>query len=134
MVTARKWLPWLALAVVVVVALGVGASRSTSDSPAARTTRIAKEVRCPTCRGLSAAESDAKAAEAVRAEIRSRVDHGQSDGEIRAYLASRYGDDILLRPEGTGVTGLVWALPVAALVAGAGGLVLAFRRWSRTGP
>jgi cytochrome c-type biogenesis protein CcmH len=134
MVTARKWLPWLALAVIVVVALAVGASRNTSDSPAARTTRIAKEVRCPTCRGLSAAESDAKAAEAVRAEIRSRVDQGQSDGEIRAYLASRYGDDILLRPEGTGVTGLVWALPVVALVAGAGGLVLAFRRWSRTGP
>jgi cytochrome c-type biogenesis protein CcmH len=131
---ARKWLPWLALGLVVVVALGIGASRTTSDSPAARTARIAKEVRCPTCRGLSAAESDAKAAQAVRAEIRSRVDQGQSDGEIRAYLASRYGGDILLRPEGLGVTGLVWVLPVAALVGGAGGLALAFRRWNRTGP
>jgi cytochrome c-type biogenesis protein CcmH len=128
--TVRKWLPWVGLAVVVVVALAVGSSRHSSDSPAARTTRIAKEVRCPTCRGLSAAESDAKAAEAVRTEIRSRVDQGQSDEEIRAYLASRYGDDILLRPEGSGVTGLVWALPVIVLVAGIGGLVLAFRRWS----
>ena len=64
-------------------------------------------------------------------EIRSHVEAGQTDEEIRAYLASRYGDDILLRPEGSGVGGLVWALPVAALVAGLAGLVLAFRRWRR---
>ncbi|MEY2567476.1 MAG: cytochrome c-type biosis protein CcmH [Actinomycetota bacterium] len=131
----RRWLPWLALVVVVVVALAVGASGSTGGtSAAARSSRLAKEVRCPTCRGLSAAESDAKAAQAVRAEIRSRVDSGQSDAQIRAYLASRYGDDILLRPQGSGVAGLVWALPVVVLVCGAAGLAVAFRRWKVRGP
>ncbi|MDQ1374963.1 MAG: cytochrome c-type biosis protein CcmH [Actinomycetota bacterium] len=131
----RRWLPWAALVVVVVVALGVGASGSGSGtSAAARSSRLAKEVRCPTCRGLSAAESDAKAAQAVRAEIRSRVAAGQSDAEIRAYLASRYGDDILLRPEGSGMTALVWALPVVVLVCGAAGLAVAFRRWKVRGP
>jgi cytochrome c-type biogenesis protein CcmH len=131
----RRWLPWAALAVVVVVALAVGATRSDGgDSDAARAKRLSQEVRCPTCRGLSAAESDAKAAQAVRTEIRSRVKAGQSDEDIRAYLASRYGDDILLRPEGSGVTALVWALPVAALVCGAAGLAFAFRRWKVAGP
>ena len=131
----RRWLPWVALGVVVMVALAIGASTSGGgDSDAARAKRLSQEVRCPTCRGLSAAESDAKAAQAVRAEIRSRVAAGQSDEDIRAYLASRYGDDILLRPEGSGVTGLVWALPVAALVCGAAGLGFAFRRWKVAGP
>lgn len=131
----RPWLPWAALGVVVVVALAIGASGSGDDtSDAARAKRLSQEVRCPTCRGLSAAESDAKAAQAVRAEIRSRVAAGQSDEDIRAYLASRYGDDILLRPEGSGVTGLVWALPVAVLVCGAAGLAFAFRRWKVAGP
>jgi cytochrome c-type biogenesis protein CcmH len=131
----RRWAPWLALVVVVLVALAVGASDSDGgNSEAARTTRLSKEVRCPTCRGLSAAESDAKAAQAVRTEIRSRVDAGQTDEEIRAYLASRYGDDILLRPEGSGAAGLVWALPVVALVCGAAGLAFAFRRWKVAGP
>ena len=131
----RRWAPWLALVVVVVIALAVGASDSDGgDSNAARATRIAKEVRCPTCRGLSAAESDAKAAQAVRTEIRTRVNAGQSDEEIRAYLASRYGDDILLRPEGSGAAGLVWALPVVALICGAAGLAFAFRRWKVAGP
>lgn len=131
----RRWLPWLVLGVIVVVALGIGASRPGQvDSDAARATRVAKEVRCPTCRGLSAAESDAKAAQAVRSEIRARVEAGQSDEEIRAYLASRYGGDILLRPEGSGAASLVWALPVVALVCGAAGLAFAFRRWKVAGP
>ena len=131
----RRWGPWLVLAVVVVVTLAVGASDSDGGtSDAARATRLSKEVRCPTCRGLSAAESDAKAAKAVRTEIRSRVEAGQTDEEIRAYLASRYGDDILLRPEGSGTTALVWALPVAVFVCGAAGLAFAFRRWKVTGP
>jgi cytochrome c-type biogenesis protein CcmH len=132
----RRWAPWLALFVVVVVALAIGASGSGrgGSTAAARADRLAKSVRCPTCRGLSAAESDAKAAQAVRTEIRSRVDVGQSDGQIRAYLASRYGDDILLKPEGSGVTALVWALPVVAAVCGAAGLAFAFRRWQQVGP
>jgi cytochrome c-type biogenesis protein CcmH len=96
--------------------------------------RLSQEVRCPTCRGLSAAESDAKAAQAVRAEIRSRVAAGQRDEDIRAYLASRYGDDILLRPEGSGASALVWALPVVVVVCGAAGLAFAFRRWKVAGP
>ena len=131
----RRWLPWVLLGAMVVVALAVGASGSGGgDSDAARASRLSKQVRCPTCRGLSAAESDAKAAQAVRTEIRNRVEAGESDEEIRAYLASRYGDDILLRPEGSGMASLVWVLPVAALVCGGAGLAFAFRRWKVAGP
>jgi cytochrome c-type biogenesis protein CcmH len=130
----RRALPWLALVVVVAGALVVGARDA--DGPATEAERvraIAREVRCPTCRGLSAAESDAKAAQAIRDEVTSRVRAGESDGEIRAFLVSRYGRDILLRPEAGGVSALVWALPVAAVVCAAGGLVVAFHRWgSRT--
>jgi cytochrome c-type biogenesis protein CcmH len=132
----RRWLPWAALLVVVAVALVVGSSSGSAggDTVAARTSRLSKEVRCPTCRGLSAAESDAKAAQAVRTEIRSRVQAGQSDEQIRGFLASRYGDDILLTPQGSGVTALVWALPVVVLVCGAAGIGFAFRRWRVAGP
>jgi cytochrome c-type biogenesis protein CcmH len=128
----RRWLPWLALLIVLTTALVAGASAGGGESASApaRTARLAKELRCPTCRGLSVADSDAKAAEAIRDEIRARVDAGQSDDEVRAFLVSRYGEDILLKPRGSGVTGLVWALPVIALVAAAGGLAFAFRRWN----
>ena len=84
--------------------------------------RVASEVRCPTCRQLSAAESDAPAAEAVRVAIAARVEQGDSDAEIRAFLVDSYGKDILLTPGRSGVAALVWALPVAAFVCTLAGL------------
>lgn len=126
----KRWLPYAALLIVVVTALCLGTrSPEGPPSPAQRAAHIAGEVRCPTCEGLSAAESESPASLAIRAEIRRRVDAGQSDDEIRRFLVGSYGEDILLRPGATGVAGLVWALPVAALVCALAGLGLAFRRW-----
>ena len=126
----RTWLPWAVMALVLVGALAVGAQgRSGPPTDAQRVTRIADQVRCPTCRGLSAADSDAPAARAMREEILRRVQAGETDQAILGYIVSRYDASILLKPQGDGVAGLVWALPVAGLVAAAGGLVLAFRRW-----
>ena len=125
----KRWLPYVALLLVASTALAVGASRRDGpETTGQRVERVARGVRCPTCRDLSAAESDAAAAKAVRLAIRREVEAGRSDGEIRAGLADRYGRDILLTPDSRGVAGLVWVLPVAAAVAAAGGLALAFRR------
>lgn len=131
----RRWLPYLLLVPVLAVALwvGAGSSNDAPPSPARRTTRIASEVRCPTCQGLSAAESEAPASVAIRQEIRRRVDAGETDQQVWAFLVGRYGRDILLTPEGSGIAGLVWALPVAGLVLAAGGLAITFRR-RRTQP
>lgn len=128
----RKWLPYGLLLVVVATTLFFGTrSSGGAATPAARAAHIASEVRCPTCEGLSANESETPASLAVRKEIRRRVDAGESDDEIRRFLVASYGEDILLRPGATGVAGLVWALPVAALVCALAGLAIAFRRWRR---
>ena len=129
MTGVRRWLPYLLLVPVVAAALWVGAGAGDGPpSPASRAARLAGGVRCPTCEGLSAAESETPAAVAVRDEIRRRVDAGETDEQVRAFLVSRYGRDILLTPEGSGVAALVWALPVFVVVLGAGGLVWALRR------
>ena len=120
----------LALLVVVGGALFVGSrGEAGPDTPARRTERLSAKVRCPTCDGLSAAESEAASSKAIREEIRSRVDDGDSDAEILRFLVSRYGDDVLLTPPSSGVGALVWALPVVALVLAGAALVAAFRRW-----
>ena len=129
----RARVAWAALALVVIVAIvtaviGGGGGAST---PAARAEAIAKEVRCPTCRGQSVAESAAPAAQAIRLEIRRRIDARQSRRQIESYLETRYGSDILLTPPRRGIGALVWVLPVVALVVAAGGLALSFQRWSR---
>ena len=116
---------WGLLALVLVGALAVG---SRGDSGPAtedqRVERISSVIRCPTCRGLSAAQSDAPSAEAIRDEVRRRVQEGETDDQIKAYLISRYGEDILLQPRSK----LVWALPIAGGAAAVGGLALLLRR------
>jgi len=126
----RRWGPWLVMLGLLMAALVYGSGGHGGPATVAqRVQHIAGEVRCPTCQDLSAANSDAAAAKAVRAEIERRVEAGQSDGEIKAYLAGRYGGDILLRPPARGIGSLVWVLPVVALVLAVAGLAIAFVRW-----
>lgn len=120
---------WTLLGLVLVGALALG-SQGGSGPPTEeqRVRRITSVVRCPTCRGLSAAQSDAPPAESIREEVRRRVQAGETDAQIKDYLVSRYGDDILLQPEAKGVGLLVWALPVAAGAVAVVGLGLVLRR------
>ena len=120
---------WLVLALVVVGSLVVGTRDRSPLSPSERVDHIAATVRCPACRGESARDSNAPAAANVRAEIRRRVDAGQGDDEIRDALVAAYGTGILLTPPRSGAGGLVWVMPVVALVTGLAGVGLAFRRW-----
>lgn len=125
-------LPWLALVVVLAVALGVGArSGGGPATEEARVERVASTLKCPTCRSIAVADSDAPASQAIRDEIARQVREGKSDAEIRASLVDRYGKDILLKPESSGVGALAWALPVVATVLGFAGLACAFARWRR---
>jgi cytochrome c-type biogenesis protein CcmH len=130
-VRGRTWLPWLALAAVLVVALVALVVRSQpSDSVAARSARLAKQVKCPDCQGESVANSNVEIARNIRALIRQRVAAGQSDDQVLAYIDTLYPDS-RISPSGSGVDMLAWAIPAAAIVAALGGLGLALRRWSR---
>jgi cytochrome c-type biogenesis protein CcmH len=127
--TLRRWLPWLALVIVLTVSLVIGTRTPGHPTTAQRVADIASEVRCPACEGQSAELSDAPAAAAVRTFISDQVQAGQTKGQIERQLQDRYGSDILLRPPASGVAGLVWVLPVVALVVALAALVVAFRRW-----
>ena len=52
---------------------------------------------------------------AIRQLVVARVRAGQSDQQIDAFLVSRYGPSILLRPPVRGGTAWVWVLPPVAL-------------------
>lgn len=130
---SRRSVSWVLLAVVLVATLFVG-SRGDGSPPTneERAYRIASQIRCPTCRSQSAADSDAPAAQFVREETLRRVGEGQSDEQIVAYFVGRYGEQIRLNPSGGGVGSVVWALPLLAVGAAVAGLTVAYRR-SRPG-
>ena len=128
------WAPWAAMAVIVVVALVVGAlSTTTEPTNADRLNTISRSIKCPECSGESVAESNASVSQEMRADIAKRIQAGQTDAQIRQAYADQYGDYILLNPPATGVTSLVWILPVVVLALALAGLVGVFRRWRSMG-
>lgn len=125
---------WLVLAVVLVGALAYGVIDDGGPrSPGDRARNLAETIACPQCEGQSVADSDSVAAKAIRERIDDQIDAGQSDAEIRDELAAAYGERVLLTPGRSGVSSLVWSLPVVAVVVAFAGLAFAFRRWRGDG-
>jgi cytochrome c-type biogenesis protein CcmH len=124
----RRWGPWIGLAVVVVIALAVVLWPAGDQSSAARAHTLETQLKCPECQGLSVADSQAPTSRAIRADIKRRIAKGQSDAQIRQAYVDDYGESILLTPQDSGISLLVWVLPVLVLALGATGIVYALRR------
>lgn len=127
-----SWLPWIVLALVMGTVLAVGAVAP--RDPATTTEQVAEiagTIRCPTCNGESVAVSDAEISKEIRLDIAQRLQKGEVPDQIRAFYGGRYGESILLTPEASGLSGMVWILPVAAAVFALGALVMVLGRWTR---
>jgi len=121
---------WLALVVVLAGALLYGVVDDSGPRSAGDRARdLAESIACPQCDGQSVADSDSSASQAIRERIDERIAAGASDAQIRDELAQAFGEDLLLEPGRSGVSSLVWTLPVVALVAAVAALAFAFRRW-----
>ena len=77
------------------------------------------ELRCVVCQNQSIDDSDAQVAADLRRVVRERLQAGFDENAIRAFLAERYGDFVLLRPPLRPGTWLLWLMPIALLLAGA---------------
>lgn len=127
----RRW-SWLVIAALVLVSfVRAGLTEGAPRTDEERVRDIAATLKCPTCLSQSVAGSDSAAARAIRADIARRVAEGQDAEQIRAAVADAYGDDVQLVPGRSGWAGLVWTLPVVALVLGLAGVAAAFARWQR---
>ena len=95
-------------------------AQSSSDE-AARA--VGATLKCPVCNGLAITESPSDFARSMYAEVQSQVSKGQSAEQIKAFFVEKYGSSVLLEPPFSGVTLLVWLIPLGALALGAWGLV-----------
>jgi cytochrome c-type biogenesis protein CcmH len=124
-------LVWGVLAVVTVGVLALGSLRDTGPlTQQDRIDAVTKRIACPTCDGESVFVSRASPAQAIRAEVARQVGDGvRTDDEIVAYIADRFGGEVLLVPRGEGLDAVIWVLPVLLAVVLIVGLTAAFRRW-----
>ena len=112
-----RWraLSWIAAALVAAAAFVYGAvDEGPPRTNADRVRALAEDFACPVCAGQSVAESDVPVAREIRRQVAVWVDEGRSDAFIRDQLVAAYDVDIDYNPSGSGITGLVWILPVLA--------------------
>ena len=84
----------------------------------ARARAVGEELRCLVCRNQSIEESEADLAHDLRLLVRQRIAAGDSDAQIVAFVRSRYGDFVLLRPPFNISTLLLWGGPALILLLG----------------
>ncbi len=94
----------------------------------ARARALSEQLRCMVCQNQSIDDSEAPLARDIRILIRQRIAEGESNDAVRAYLVSRYGDFILLKPPFKPETWLLWLSAPLTLCAGFAAALLALRR------
>jgi cytochrome c-type biogenesis protein CcmH len=110
-------------AVLCLAAAGDPAERLSDPARETRARSLFRETRCLVCQGESIDDSDAPLAADLRRAIRQRLAMGASDGEVRAFLARRYGDYIFFRPRMDWDNAALWSAPFLVALVGVGLLV-----------
>ena len=94
----------------------------------ARARSLSAGLRCMVCQNQSIDDSDAPLARDIRILIRQHIAAGESNDAVSAYLVSRYGDFILLKPPFKPETWLLWLSAPLTLCAGVAAVLLGRRR------
>jgi len=85
----------------------------------ARARDISQGLRCLVCRNENIDDSNADLARDLRILVRQRLTAGDTNKQVVAYIVSRYGEYVLLKPRANGSNLVLWvAGPVMLLLAG----------------
>ncbi len=90
---------------------------------------ISVDLRCLVCQNQSIDGSNADLARDLRVLVRKRLVAGDSNEEVFAYIVSRYGDFVLLKPSFSFKNLLLWITPALVLFIFA---FVAFKKWRMT--
>jgi cytochrome c-type biogenesis protein CcmH len=83
----------------------------------ARARDISKDLRCVVCQNQDIDSSNAGVARDLRLLVRERLQEGDSDDQVLAYIQARYGDYVLLKPPFKSTTYALWIAPIALALA-----------------
>jgi cytochrome c-type biogenesis protein CcmH len=93
-----------------------------------RARNLSAQLRCMVCQNQSIDDSNAELARDLRVLVRERLVSGDSDQDVIAYVVSRYGEFVLLKPRFSARTLLLWGAPILLTLACVTSLLVFARR------
>ena len=86
------------------------------------TNQIYKNLRCLVCQGQSISDSNSDFAQTVKLVVNDLIEEGKTEEEIYSFMAEKYGDWIIYKPQLNKQNFMLWFLPYAFLIGG--GLII----------
>ena len=93
---------------------------------------IHKNLRCLVCQGQSIADSNSDFAQTIKLVVKDLIKDGKTEREIYSYMADKYGEWIVFKPQVNKQNFILWFLPYLALVLGGVIIFFLFKRKRNT--
>ena len=77
--------------------------------------KLTQELRCMTCQNQSIYDSEAEFSNDIKDLVKSKLNEGKSEREIKEFLVDRYGEYILFRPMLNFKNMFLWGFPFILL-------------------
>ena len=97
-----------------------------------RSHQLAGQLMCPVCDAQTIDGSNAQIAQDMRVKVRELLDTGITNAEIKEYFVTRYGQEILAAPGGSGFNWIAWIVPFFITFGGIGIALLTIRNLRRS--
>ena len=120
------WRSSLSLLALLAALCAPAALAGASEEVSQRAHSMAREVMSPFCPGRTLADCPSPDAAALRGQIRTMLEDGVSEEQVRTQLREQYGDVVVGVPR----SAVGWVLPGVLLALGVGVLIYALRRLS----
>ena len=89
---------------------------------------IHKNLRCLVCQGQSIADSNSDFAQTIKLVVKDLIKDGKTEDEIYSFMADKYGEWIVFKPQVNKRNFLLWFLPYLALILGGVIILLLFKK------
>lgn len=74
------------------------------------------KIKCPICPAETIAESNTKISQDLKDFIKNKINEGWTDEQIKSFLVSKYGMEILATPDKKGIGLFLWIIPIIILI------------------
>ena len=120
-------------ALVVLSAFALSGATAAADCPKTSVSDLEDEVMCPVCGTSLGVAREAPQAKRERAFIARLVRSCRSKDQIKAALASEFGDAVLALPSERGFNVSAYLIPLAAVLLATAAIGVSLVRWRRAG-